>query len=128
MRKALHPSMRRKAGMAAEEKAASWLKEQGYRIIDRNFNVRRGEVDIVAANNEVLAFVEVRSRSSSSHGSPEETISPAKIKRIITASRYWLVKNGDFGLDIRFDVIALDYSDNPEGELRHLPGAFEAGL
>lgn len=121
------PRLRRSVGRAAEELAAAWLMERGYEIIERNFTVRRGEVDLIVAGGGVLAFVEVRSRADGSFVSPEESIGPRKIRRIVTAARYWLAKNANMGMDLRFDVIAIEGPLDAPTAIRHLPGAFEAG-
>ncbi len=128
MMAATPPRRRRAVGFAAEETAAAWLAERGYTVLDRNFTVRQGEVDLVVRNEEVLAFVEVRSRKGDDFGTPEATIGTRKIRRVVTAARHWLARYGDAGLDIRFDVIAVDRSPRGSGEVRHLPAAFEAGL
>jgi putative endonuclease len=122
------PSARRAAGRQAEDLAASWLVERGYRLLARNFSVRQGEVDLIVSDESVLAFVEVRSRADSRHGTPEATIGPSKIRRVVTAARHWLARNEPGDLDIRFDVVAVDHGEGEEPEIRHLPGAFEAGL
>ncbi len=120
------PRKRRALGRVAEELAASWLVERGYEVIERNFTVRQGEVDLVVANETVLAFVEVRSRFDDRCGTPEASIGPRKVKRVVTAARLWLARNGDMGRDLRFDVIAIDGPPENPREIRHLPGAFEA--
>ncbi len=128
MSPAIPPDARRAAGRAAEAVAAKWLEKQGYEILERNFTVRQGEVDLIVANDSVLAFVEVRSRADSNFGTPESTIGPRKIRRIVLAARFWLARNGDMGRDLRFDVLAIDGPPDEPREVRHLPGAFDAGV
>ena len=107
-------------GRLAEDKAVDLLKKKGYRIIERNFRTKSGEIDIIAEDGNTVVFVEVRFRKNKAFGTPEETIDQKKIKKIIlTANRYISMKNLT-GKDIRFDVIAVD----TEG-IRHIIGAFD---
>ncbi len=110
-------------GKLAEEKAAEFLKNRGYQILEKNFRTKFGEIDIVATEEDTLVFVEVRFRRSKDFGLPEETINSRKIQKIVnTAYRYISMKNPHFS-DIRFDVIAVD----TEG-VRHIKNAFEAEI
>lgn len=105
-----------KRGFLAEERAAEYLRALGYRIEARNWRTRRGELDIVARDGDELVFVEVRSRSRSDYGTPEETVGWAKRRRILRAARSYACGRPE---NIRFDVIALDALG-----LRHLRDAF----
>ncbi len=73
-------------GREAEEAAAAWLAEQGFRVLARNHATRRGEVDLVCSEGDTLCFVEVRSRSRSDHGSPAESVTGAKARRVVAAA------------------------------------------
>lgn len=107
-------------GKKFEDKAVNFLENLGYRILDRNFRTRRGEIDIIALDGKTLVFVEVRFRKDSSFGTPQETVNKAKIKKIISAAnRYISMKNLDFQ-DIRFDVIAIDLKG-----INHIKNAFD---
>lgn len=123
--KATPPSRRRAAGLAVEDEVAAWLEARGYAVLDRNFLVRGGEVDLVVATDEVLAFVEVRSRVSDAHGRPEETVGRTKIRRVVTAARHWLARHDPGDRDLRFDVVAV-LGPPGEREITHFPAAFEA--
>ena len=112
--------MSRKLGAVAEQRAAVFLSGLGYRVLERNFTCRMGELDIVAQDGDTVVFVEVRSRASLSYGLAAETIVMAKRRKLIkTASLYAQAR----GLDcpMRFDVVAF----GPEG-LEHFPDAFPA--
>ena len=122
------PEHRRSAGRRAEATAVAWLEEREWTIVARNFHVRGGEIDLIAVHGDVLAFVEVRSRRSHTWGSPEATIGARKIRRIVNAARHWLARNGDGGKAIRFDVLALTGPPDRPEEVRHFPGAFDAGM
>ena len=107
-------------GKAAEEKAASYLKSLGYEILERNFRSKFGEIDIIAKDKDTLVIVEVRSKSYSFFGTPEETISKSKAKKIIkTAEFYIQTKNPNFE-NVRFDIISILHNN-----ISHIKNAFD---
>lgn len=110
----------RAVGKAYEDKACAYLKSKGYRILDRNFTKRGGELDIVAKKDDTLVFVEVRYRADNRHGDPLETVTKAKQRRIIQTAQFYLLKK-KLPQDrlMRFDVIAIT-DDN----LNHVENAF----
>lgn len=122
----LPPAARRASGLAIEERVADWLRAREYRILARNHRCPRGEVDIVAERGDVLAFVEVRSRSDHGLGSPAETIGHEKRRRLVAAGIDFAARHGLLeSRAIRFDVIGvIDRGDALE--IDHLPGAFDA--
>ncbi len=109
------PGGRREAGRAAEALAEAWLVAQGYQVLARNHATRRGEVDLICREGEVTCFVEVRSRTGEAQGSPLETVSPAKARRVVAAATDWAWRNGRLDSALRFDVVAVVLS---EGEPR----------
>jgi len=112
-------------GREAEEAAAAWLEAQGYRVVARNHATRRGEVDLVCREGDTLCFVEVRSRRSTGHGSPAESITGQKARRVVAAATDWAVRHGGLDRAIRFDVVAVDLSGaRPRFTL--FRGAFDA--
>ncbi len=117
---------RRARGREAEALAAAYLEAHGLEILGRNHAVRRGEVDLVAREGEVICFVEVRSRTSEAQGGPEETVSAAKARRVVAAATDWAVRHGALDRDIRFDVVAVTLLDGAPPRLEHFPGAFDA--
>lgn len=100
--------MSRQLGDAAEELAAQYLERLGYRIVARNVHARRGELDIVAIEDDVLCFVEVRARKSSRFGAPEETVGAIKQRRIVHAAERFLISWKRPEMACRFDVIAVE--------------------
>jgi putative endonuclease len=104
----------KQTGDAAEVRAIAHLQANGYRILRRNYKVRGGEVDVIAQDGPTLCFVEVRSRRSTTFGRAEETVSPAKQRRIILAARHWLAGHPTKGA-CRFDVVSLN-GDGAGGE------------
>jgi putative endonuclease len=113
-------------GRRAEELAAEFLAGRGLEILDRNHRIRRGEVDLVARDGDVLCFVEVRSRSSRAQGGPEETVGRAKARRVVAAAADWAVRHGGLDRAIRFDVVAVTFAEGAAPLVEHFPGAFEA--
>jgi putative endonuclease len=120
------PEARRAQGDAAEERACRHLERSGFTIVERNYRTKGGEIDIVAREGDVLVFVEVRSLEVSDFGSPEESITPAKRRRIVGAARHYLsnVPSSSWR-EARFDVIAIEGS-GADTALRHYPAAFDA--
>ncbi|MCC6747680.1 MAG: YraN family protein [Deltaproteobacteria bacterium] len=117
------PSTRR-LGERAEALAAVHLETQGYRILDRNFLARRGEIDLVAEEGDVLCLVEVRSRESADFGDPLETISREKRARLVRAARQLLAERGWLERAVRFDVVGIVYE--PELRITVVKNAFDA--
>ncbi len=120
------PEARRTQGDAAEERACRHLEDAGFTIGGRNYRTRGGEIDIVARKGDLLVFVEVRSREDADFGAPEETVTPAKRRRIVAAARRYLATVPPSSWrEARFDVIAIEGS-GAAAELRHYPAAFDA--
>jgi len=120
------PEARRAQGDAAEERACRHLEESGLTIVERNYRTKGGEIDIVALGGDVLVFVEVRSLEVPDFGTPEESVTPAKRRRIVGAARQYLSKVPPSSWrEARFDVIAIEGVGNA-AVLRHYPAAFDA--
>ena len=93
-------------GEIAEDRACEILKEEGYEIVARNWRCRTGEIDIIARDGQVLAFVEVKARRTEAFGGPEMAVDRTKQRRIISAARRFLSTTA-CELPIRFDVVAF---------------------
>ena len=107
----------RLVGNEYEERAVKYLVSQGFQIVERNFTIRGGEIDIVARDNNYLVFVEVRFRKS---GLAAESIGKMKKMRICRAAHFYLMKRAiSPDSPIRFDVILI----NANG-IEHIPNAF----
>jgi putative endonuclease len=120
------PEARRAQGDAAEERACRHLERSGFTIVERNFRTRGGEIDIVARKGDLLVFVEVRSREVPGFGTPEESVTPAKRRRIVAAARRYLTNvPASSWREARFDVIAIEGVENA-AVIRHYPAAFDA--
>lgn len=113
-------------GQAGEDLACEYLAAHGYRIRARNFRCRAGELDVVAERAGVTVFVEVKERSSASHGEGFEHVTWAKRRRILQAARLYAVQHGLLESRLRFDVISIDWKDG-RPHLRHDEDAFDGG-
>ncbi|MBU0595747.1 YraN family protein [Candidatus Bipolaricaulota bacterium] len=91
---------------AAEERACELLRSEGFEIVARNWRCRSGEIDVIARDGPVLAFIEVKARRSAAYGGPEGAVHRAKQRRIIAAARSFLSTAG-CELPIRFDVVTF---------------------
>lgn len=106
-------------GVKGEGIATTYLEKNQYKILERNYRTRRGEIDIIAleedplATSQVLVFVEVKARKELSFGAPEEAITTQKMERIRRAAEVYLLKNDLEDVDCRFDVIGIVIT--PEG-------------
>ena len=94
-------------GASAEDAAAQLLSDAGYRIVERNFRCKAGELDIVARDGDVLVFVEVRSRSDDEHGSAVEMIRRTKQRRVARVAMYYLATVEPVFEQCRFDIVAI---------------------
>jgi putative endonuclease len=115
---------RRALGAAGEDAACRFLQGEGFVLVERNWRTRAGEIDVIAAKGGLIVFAEVKSRTGTAFGEPEESVTPVKARRIRgLASEY--LSQSERGGDVRFDVIAvmLDGDGNVK-EIRHTPDAF----
>jgi putative endonuclease len=117
---------RRDLGDFGERVAAAHLEAKGYRIRERNFRTREGEVDIIVERGETLVFIEVRTRRGESMGTAAESITASKASRIVAAAQAYVQATGDCPEDQRIDVIALSLAgDGRVLSLEHIEGAVE---
>ncbi len=98
----------RDLGNLAEDFASHLLQSKGYKVIDRNFRSRFGEIDIVAEEGSTLVFVEVKARWSQKFGSPEEAVTPSKLRKIRKTAEYYALINSKTDRKMRIDVVALE--------------------
>lgn len=94
-------------GEKAEEEAVALLKKSGYKILQKNYRVFFGEIDIIAKDKKVLVFVEVKMRSTAGFGLPQEFVDNKKRKKIIATAISYIKLNKIKNTDYRFDVVAL---------------------
>jgi putative endonuclease len=96
-------------GAAGEELAARHLSECGLRVVERNFRIRGGEIDLICCDGPAVVFVEVRLRRRSDYGGAAASITAAKQAKIVMAARHWLARHGQYNdSPCRFDCVLLD--------------------
>ncbi len=113
-------------GQSGEDLACAHLQANGLEILARNYRCRGGEIDVVARDGPTVVFVEVKERTSSSHGTAIEAVTATKRRRILLAARFFAARKGLSDSPARFDVVAIDWG--PDGpRLRHEKDAFGDG-
>jgi len=121
--------VQQRVGKLGEKEAVRHLKRNRYRILERDFRVRGGEIDIVAFRHGVLVFAEVRARTRPFDFDPRYTVRKQKQARIIRAARAYAALHDVAGEDIvqRFDVIMVTVDqDGRDATINHIEAAFEA--
>lgn len=108
-------------GRQAEDLALRRLRRHGLRLVARNVRNRHGELDLIMQEGELLVVVEVRWRSSARFGGAAASVGPAKQRRLIRATQYWLAETGRHGCRLRFDVVAFEC-----GRFQWLRDAFQS--
>ena len=109
-------------GKLGEEKAVEFLEKAGYEILERNWVFQKAEIDIIARKGEIVAIVEVKTRSSIDFGLPQEFVKPKKIQLLVKAVNEYITIN-DLDVEVRFDIIAIHKSTNGF-VIEHLESAF----
>lgn len=109
-------------GKKGEELAIDFLQKKNYSIITRNYLFDKAEVDIIAQKEDILAIVEVKTRSSKDFGNPEEFVKPKQFKNLIKAVDQYIITK-DLDVEVRFDIIAIT-KENNRFHLEHLKNAF----
>ena len=114
-------------GRKAEDEAADYLSKNGYRILHRNLRARFGEIDVVARDGPALCFVEIKARSSTRFGFPEEAVNFQKRQKLLKLAAWYLQSRRPAGHShVRFDVLSLLSGPDGPARIRLIKGAFEA--
>ncbi len=119
---------RLKLGRDGEEAAVAFVKKQGYRILQTNFRTKSGEIDIIAEDKKVVAFIEVKTRSTTEYGSPLEAVNHFKQKKIALVANQFLLRHKVENRECRFDIVAIfARDDDPQTwEIELIKDAFSA--
>lgn len=104
--------------------ANKFLIKKGYKILDKNYRCKIGEVDIIAKDKEYLVFIEVKTRYSLKYGYPCESVTKWKQKNIIRVAQHYLKKKDLYNQSIRFDVIEILIDQNQKPWVRHMENSF----
>jgi putative endonuclease len=111
-------------GAKGEDLAVRFLEEQGITILERNYHFMKNEIDIVAYNNRQIIFVEVKTRTRTDYGQPEEAVSEKKKKSMYEVAEAWLYERKMDGAPVRFDIISIVIKGNNPPIINHFEGAF----
>jgi putative endonuclease len=109
-------------GKLGEQLAAEYLQKNGYVILETNWVFQKAEIDILAQKDNILAVVEVKTRSSIDFGLPQDFVRPKKIQLLVKAVNGYVNEN-DLDLEVRFDIIAIS-KKGQEFVIEHLTDAF----
>ncbi len=115
----------RKKGEMGEDLACAYIANLGHEVIKRNYYIRGGEIDIIYKDGETYVFTEVKYRKDVRYGSPAESVTKKKIRRISFAALDYIYENGLQNKKCRFDIIEVYGGNN---EIRHIKNAFEADI
>lgn len=113
-------------GTRGENAAAAYLERIGMEVIERNWRTERGEIDIVAIDGTDLVICEVKTRRSTSAGTPEEAVSASKQRKLARLAQSYISSAGLSGCAVRFDVISVTVIAEDRALLRHHRAAFVA--
>lgn len=109
---------RRELGEMGEKAAADYLRKRNFCIREANFRCPRGEIDIIAEDKGCLVFIEVRTRSSSGFGTPEESVTTVKKDKLIRLAQTYIQTHQDLPALWRIDVVAVEMS--PDGKISRI--------
>jgi len=109
-------------GKKGEQLAVNFLIENNYNIVERNYRFEKAEVDIIAQKENILAIVEVKTRSSIDYGNPQDFVKPKQIKNLVKVVDEYVTVN-DLDVEVRFDIIAI-VKEKGAFKIEHLENAF----
>jgi putative endonuclease len=112
-------------GGYGEEIAVTYLKDKKYKIIDRNYRCKCGELDIIATDGKVLVFVEVKTRKNYSYGPPQLSVTQFKQRQISKAALTYVASKKLGDINARFDVIAILLLEQGKPQINHIKNAFD---
>ena len=109
-------------GKFGEELAVEFLQKKGYDILETNWTFQKAEIDIIAQKENILAVVEVKTRSSIEFGLPQDFVKPKKIQLLVKAVNEYVISN-DLDVEIRFDIVAI-YKEDKTYKIEHIEDSF----
>ena len=116
--------IKQEIGKLGEDIAENYLKQKGYKILDRNFECRQGELDIIALDKKEIVFIEVKTRTSNKYGTPSEAVNKTKQKHMLQTIKYYLYIRNLSDEFVRIDVIEVYIKDNVY-KVNHIKQALE---
>ena len=114
----------KETGKLGEDIAVNYLKQNRYTILDRNFECRQGEIDIIALDKKEIVFIEVKTRTSNKYGTPSEAVNKIKQKHMLQTIKYYLYIRNLSDEFLRIDLIEV-YIKNNIYKVNHMKQAFE---
>jgi putative endonuclease len=111
------------AGLIGQNEAEKFLTGKGYRILERNYRVKSGEIDLIARDGEYIVFIEVKTRTNLLYGYPCEAVGGVKQRRIRQTALHYITRHRLSG-DFRFDVVEVLKQKDGAPEITHLENAF----
>jgi putative endonuclease len=115
---------KKELGKKGEEVALRFLKKRGYRIIEQNYVCKMGEMDLIAKEKDTLAFIEVKTRTSTAFGPPQLAVNSSKQRQLSKVALYFLKEKKLEDVKARFDVVAIILDQNGE-EIELIKDAFD---
>ena len=113
-------------GALGENISENYLKNLGYRILDKNFRCKCGEIDLIAINKGYICFVEVKTRYGINYGTPAESVTSSKQKKIYKTAQVYILMKNIIDYNFRFDVIEVLLNSNTNDFLvNHIEDAFQ---
>ncbi|HQW69908.1 MAG TPA: YraN family protein [Flavobacterium sp.] len=109
-------------GKLGEELAVDFLQKNGYDILETNWVFQKAEIDIIAQKENILAIVEVKTRSTIDFGLPQDFVKPKKIQLLVKAVNEYVISN-DLDVEVRFDIIAI-HKEGKNYKIEHIDDAF----
>jgi putative endonuclease len=109
-------------GKLGEDLAVEFLEKEGYEILEKNWTFQKAEVDIIAKKENILAIIEVKTRSSLDFGLPQDFVKPKKIQLLVKAVNEYVIIN-DLDIEVRFDIIAV-HKERDTFAIEHILDAF----
>ena len=109
-------------GKLGEKLAVEYLRNDGYKILETNWVFQKAEIDILAQKDDMLAVIEVKTRSSLDFGQPQDFVKPKKIQLLVKAVNEYIITN-NLDINVRFDIIAVS-RENAGFNVEHLTDAF----
>jgi len=116
---------RQHLGKTGERIASIFLKKNGYTILTKNYRRKFGEIDIIARKGDYLVFIEVKTRTGTSHGHPLEAVTVRKQRQISKVAQCYLAENNLFDTAARFDVVSVIISQKNTVNVEVVPNAFD---
>ncbi len=114
-------------GTMGEDISENYLKSAGYRILDKNFRCKCGEIDLIAIHKDYICFIEVKTRYGINFGTPAESVTSSKQHKIYKTAQIYILNKNINDRNFRFDVIEVILNkDNNDFSINHIEDAFQA--